>query len=288
MSKSKQIGILHPGAMGVSVAASAIRGKHVVHWVSEGRSIETRARAEEFKLHEVRTLADLCNTCDILLSVCPPHAAQKVAQSVIAEKFRGLYCDANAISPQRAVAIGNALRDADIDFVDGSIIGGPAWKKGETFLELSGPRANEIAALFDAGPLQTNIIGDEIGKASALKMCYSAYTKGTTALLAAILAAAEKYNVRSELYAEWRRDEPKMVAETNQRVLRSTAKAWRFAGEMDEIADTFQSANLPPGFHRAAAEIYRRITNPDTTSASPELDALLEMLVASGTEDSKQ
>ncbi len=279
MSESKHIGILHPGAMGISVAASAASGGNTVHWISEGRSAETRARAEKYNLRDDVTLAQLCARCEIILAICPPHAAQEVAQHVIAENFRGLYCDANAISPQRAVAIGDAMREANIDFVDGSIIGGPAWKSGETYLELSGPRANEIAALFNAGLLETNVIGDEIGNASALKMCYSAYTKGTTALLAAILAAAEKYNVRDELYEEWRRDEPDMVEATEQRVLRSTLKAWRFAGEMEEIADTFQAANLPPGFHRAAAEMYRRITDITKESAQMELNALLDALV---------
>ncbi len=196
------LGILDPGAMGISVACSAINSGNFIYWVSKGRSPETRARATEHHLRDAATLANLCATCDIILSVCPPHAAEEVARQVLANSFRGLYCDANAIAPQRAIRLREMLNDAGIDFVDGGIIGGPAWKPGETFLHLSGPRAQEIADCFSAGPLETNILGDEIGKASALKMCYAAYTKGTTALLAAILGAAEALDVRQDVYQE--------------------------------------------------------------------------------------
>ena len=104
--------------------------------------------------------------------------------------------DANAISPQRAIKIGQMLEEKGIQFVDGGIIGGPAWKPKETWLYLSGQQAPAITACFSNGPLETKIIGDQIGKASALKMCYAAYSKGTTALLAAILAASESLDVR--------------------------------------------------------------------------------------------
>ena len=196
---TETIGILHPGAMGISVAASALQSGHQVCYASEGRSDATRSRASEHNLRDLGTLAELCQTCSIIISVCPPHAAEDVAQQVIAHGFKGLYLDANAISPQKAQRIGEMLSDAGIPFVDGGIIGGPAWTPGETWLYLSGVEAKRIADCFSAGPLETSIIGDEIGKASALKMCYAAYTKGTTALLTAILALAENSGVRTEL-----------------------------------------------------------------------------------------
>ena len=103
-------------------------------------------------------------------------------------------------------------------------------------------------------------LGIEIGKASALKMCYAAYSKGTTALLAAILATAESLGVREELYQQWELDDKGFSEQVNRRVIRVTAKAWRFEGEMKEIAETFHEASLPDEFHHAAAEIYRRMS----------------------------
>lgn len=273
------IGILHPGAMGISVAACALQSGHQVCYASEGRSDATRARASEHNLRDLGTLAELCQTCSIIISVCPPHAAEDVAQDVIAHGFKGLYLDANAISPQKAKRIDEMLSSAGVTFVDGGIIGGPAWTPGETWLYLSGVETKRIANCFSAGPLETSIIGDEIGKASALKMCYAAYTKGTTALLTSIQALAESLDVREELKSQWEQDEPGFSERAELRARRVTARAWRFAGEMDEIASTFESAGLPNGFHAAAGDVYRRLEHFKVVEELPELETVLTALL---------
>jgi 3-hydroxyisobutyrate dehydrogenase-like beta-hydroxyacid dehydrogenase len=275
-----KIGILHPGEMGTSVAASAIESGHQMYWTSADRSDMTRLRAEKHHLIEIETLPELCQTTEIIFSVCPPHAAERVAKSVIKNGFKGLYLDANAISPQRSIRIGQMLEENDIHFVDGGIIGGPAWTPNETWLYLSGKDAEGIAECFAQGPLETKIIGGEIGKASALKMCYAAYSKGTTALLAAILATAESLKVRDELYQHWGKDELGFSDQVNRRVTRVTAKAWRFEGEMREIALTFRDAGLPDGFHEAAGEIYRRMTGFKGAEPHPVLTEVLQALLS--------
>lgn len=274
-----KIGILHPGEMGISVAASAIHSGHAVFWLAHGRSDKTRQRAEKHGLVDGGALAQLCQTCEIILSVCPPHAAEDVAKAVLKDGFKGYYLDANAIAPQRSIRIGQMLTTNGIRFIDGGIIGGPAWKPNETWLYLSGEDAKIIADCFSSGPLETRIIGAEVGKASALKMCYAAYSKGTTALLAAILATAESLDVRDNLYQHWDLDNPGFSEQADQRVRRVTAKAWRFEGEMHEIADTFQEAGLPRGFHKAAAEIYQRITGFKDTVEPATLEAVLEVIL---------
>jgi 3-hydroxyisobutyrate dehydrogenase-like beta-hydroxyacid dehydrogenase len=273
-----KIGILHPGEMGVSIAASAINSGHQVHWASEGRSDKTNLRAEKHHLIKVESLLKLCQTSEIIFSVCPPHSAEDVAKSVIEQGFKGYYLDANAIAPQRAIKIGNMMESNGIHFIDGGIIGGPAWTPKETWLYLSGKDAKVIADCFSNGPLETKIIGDEIGKASSLKMCYAAYSKGTTALLAAILATAETLGVRDELYQQWDMDNSGFSEQVNRRTTRVTAKAWRFEGEMHEIASTFQAAGLPNGFHEAAAEIYHRLAGFKDSTETPSLDDVLNTL----------
>ncbi len=275
-----KIGILHPGEMGISIGASAIHNGHEVYWMSQGRSNKTRRRASQYKLLEVPSLSKLCQTCEIILSVCPPHAAEDVARSVVETGFnRGLYLDANAISPQRSIKIGQIMKAAGIRFVDGGIIGGPAWTPNETWLYLSGNNAEEIAACFTKGPLATKIIGNEIGKASALKMCYAAYTKGTTALLASVLAASEFLGVRENLYEHWDMDDRGFSEQVNQRVRRVTSKAWRFEGEMMEIAATLSEAGLPKEFHEAASEIYHRMANFKDATDIPSLQEVIKSLI---------
>jgi len=128
------------------------------------------------------------------------------------------------------------------------------------------------------------VLGAQIGRASALKMCCAAYTKGTTALLCAILATAEDLGVRANLSQHWQRDDSQFADQVEQRVRQVTAKAWRFAGEMEEIADTFRSAGLPGEFHAAAANVYRRLADFKAARSTPELEDVLAALLRPGRE----
>ena len=273
-----RIGILHPGDMGISIAASAKNAGHTVYWASEGRGAQTRARAEKHGLQDAGTLAALCAICEVVISVCPPHAAEALAQQALAAGFTGLYVDGNAIAPERAQRIAAAVAGAGAACVDGGIIGGPAWKPGATWLYLAGPRAGEVAALFSAGPLETQVLGGGIGAASALKMCYAAYTKGSTALLCAVLATADVLQVGDALNGQWAREDSGLPEQHARRVRGVTAKAWRFSGEMREIAATFRGAGLPGGFHDAAAETYERMAQFKDAGAPPALDDVLAAL----------
>ena len=78
----KKIGVLNPGEMGISLAASAMNSGHQVYWLSEGRSDKTRARAEKYGLIEINSLFRLCQTCEVIISICPPVAAEGIAGSV--------------------------------------------------------------------------------------------------------------------------------------------------------------------------------------------------------------
>jgi 3-hydroxyisobutyrate dehydrogenase-like beta-hydroxyacid dehydrogenase len=274
----QKVGILHPGQMGSSVAASALKAGCQVYWASEGRSPETHARAARLDLRDAGSLAQLCATCAIVISVCPPHAAETVARQVADCGFDGLYLDANAIAPQQAVRIGQIVGQTGAAFVDGGIVGPPAWEPETTWLYLSGPEAQTVARCFEAGPLETAILGEAPGQASALKMCYAAWTKGSTALLAAIVAAAEAMAVWPALRQQWERNWPGFAGQTEGRVRRVTAKAWRFAGEMEEIAATLEEAGLPGGFHGAAADLYRRIAHFKGAPQVPPLEEVLDAL----------
>lgn len=274
-----KIGILHPGEMGVSIAASAKNGGCTVYWVSEGRSAQTHERAQKAGLLDADNLKQLCELCSIIISVCPPHGSEDLARDVVASGFHGVYVDANAISPQRTKRIGEVMAQAGNTFVDGGIIGGPAWSPNSTRLYLSGKDAQRIASCFVSGPLETRIIGEEIGHASALKMCFAAYSKGTTALLGAILATAEAWGVRDALERQWSRDGSGFVEQTSRRITNSSLKAWRFVGEMEEIAATFDAAGLPDGFHLAAAEVYQRQAGFKDAPIAPAIDRVLNALL---------
>jgi 3-hydroxyisobutyrate dehydrogenase-like beta-hydroxyacid dehydrogenase len=268
------VGILHPGQMGSSLAASAQQSGCQVVWASEGRSAATRERAHRLGLLDAGTLTRLCEICDLVVSVCPPHAAREVAIQVAGHGFAGLYLDANAVSPQSAVEVARIVSGAGATAIDGGVVGPPAWHPKTTWLYLSGERAEEVVVCFAGGALETQIIGEEVGAASALKMCYAAWTKGSTALLCAILAAADELGVWPELRGQWERDWPGFAEQATGRAQRVTAKAWRFAGEMDEIAATLEASGAPGGFHAAAADLYCRLAH-FKDRPTPPLDEVL-------------
>lgn len=264
--------------MGVSLAASAIASGYEACWVRDGRSAATIARAKEHGLTTLMDLNALCAECRVIVSICPPSAADDVANAVIERGFNAIYVDANAISPARSRSIAARINACGASYVDGSVIGGPAWTKDETILYLSGPQAERVAGFFQDGLLSTRVIGESVDRASALKMCYAAFTKGSTAMLCAIVAAATELGVDNELYQQWDLDEPGSSERTQQRVCRVTAKAWRYEGEMQEIAQTMAGVGLPDGFHEAAAEIYARLGAMKGRESLPQLDEVISLL----------
>src|SRR5207237_1076110 len=134
----RKIGILHPGQMGAAVAATARNSGHEVYWASAGRSADTRRRAEEAGLRDAGTVVRMCEVCDAIASVCPPEFAERTAGQMVALGYRGLYIDANAISPEHVRRIERFMTANGVAFVDGSIIGQPPTSRGETWIYLSG------------------------------------------------------------------------------------------------------------------------------------------------------
>ena len=261
MNASRNIGVLHPGAMGITVARSLQDSGHNVGWVSANRSAETRNRAQDLIAFD--SLDEISAWADALISICPPHGAEALAQRVHATAFAGLYIDANALAPSTSLKIGDIMGLGA--FVDGGIIGPPALRPGTTRLYLSGHHAAGVAEWFSAGALQA-IAMDATAKtaqqqvaASMLKMSYAAYSKGASALLLSVNALAEAGDVTEALHNEWAMSAPHLLKQSQRAAQMTSGKAWRFEGEMLEISETYSSAGLPHALHAGAAEVYERM-----------------------------
>lgn len=275
----KTVALLHPGNMGSTIGAAAAAGGTRVVWASQQRTIASRERAKQAGLIDVENLANALCDSDVVLSVCPPHAAVEVAESVAQHNFKGIYVDANAISRATAVQVGEIVSGTGASFVDGGIIGAPVKKAGTTRLYLSGARAPEIAELFSASMLAAKAIGPEPGAASALKIAYAAWTKCTDALLLAIRTLAVHEGVDQALLEEWSISQPELERRCQRAAAVAVPKMWRYVGEMEEIAETFRAAGLPGGFHLAAAEICQRLTPfKDQTDPAPTLPAVVDAI----------
>jgi 3-hydroxyisobutyrate dehydrogenase-like beta-hydroxyacid dehydrogenase len=284
------IGLLHPGAMGAAVGRCLARQGHTVLWAAEGRTPETAARAAAAGLTDAGTVAGITRRADVIFSICPPHAALDVAWAV--HGFGGTYVDANAISPGTAREVAQMISEADGRYVDGGIIGPPPDQPGTTRLYLSGADAAAIAALFAGTPLDARPVAGSPTAASAVKMAYAGWTKGTAALLLAIRAVARDQGVEDILLAEWALSQPGLTERSAGAARSAATKGWRWTAEMEEIAATMSAAGLPDGFHQAAAEIFRRSPrlgrwdDPAAGIAADPAEVALEEVLASLTGDS--
>ena len=150
---------------------------------------------------------------------------------------------------------------------------------GTTRLYLSGPGADDAARLFAGSPLEAIVLDGDVGAASALKMCFAAWTKGTRALLVAVRAVAAAERVDGALLQEWAVSLPDLPGRSEGAARGTAAKAWRFVGEMHEIAQTFAAAGLPAGFHQAAAEVYDRMARFQDAEAAPTLEEVVTAVI---------
>jgi 3-hydroxyisobutyrate dehydrogenase-like beta-hydroxyacid dehydrogenase len=261
------VGLLHPGEMGAAVGCRLVSAGHTVLWEPAGRSRASTGRALAAELSGVE-LPALVSRSTVIFSICPPHAALDVARRVSAAGFSGIYVDANAISVATASAVASIVADSRASYVDGGIIGPPPEAAGHTRLYLSGGRAAEVRALFGQSALDARIAEGPPFAASAVKMAYAAWTKGTSALLLACRALARAEGVEQTLLGEWAQSQPALRAQSERSAAAAAAKGWRWVAEMEEIAAAMAAAGLPAGFHEAAAEIYRRAARADPAGAA--------------------
>ncbi len=273
------VGLLHPGAMGSTIGAALVATGHRVLWAGAGRSAATRARADAAGLDQVANLESLVDGSDTILSICPPDAAVDVARSVTRARFGGRYVDANAIAPSTVAIIAGIVATTGATLVDGGLIGPPAHRAGTTRLALSGRAAPLVADGFRGSNVEVILVGDEPGAASALKLCYAAWTKGSAALLLTIRAAAAEAGVEAALLDEWARSQPGLADRSGATASGSAPKAWRWVGEMHEIATFLETSGLPGGWFDAAGEIYRRLeSSKDRTEPPVSIGDVIDQL----------
>ena len=246
------VGIVSPGAMG-SALADALDTRVVA--TLEGRGERTRTLAGRApRLELLPTLDDVVRASDVVLCVAPPGEAEAIAARVPDAR---LYADLNAIAP-------DTVRRISPD-VDGSISGPPPWEAGTTRVYLSGPRAAEVASLPWLR-VEVVVVGDEIGSASAVKMCTASVYKGTVALLAHALLTAQANGVLRHVL-----DDLGELAEGSGRAIASaTTKSARYVPEMQEIAATQAAAGLPRELFDGVAAVYEALSRRGLASATPE------------------
>ncbi|MBM4574987.1 DUF1932 domain-containing protein [Rhodococcus hoagii] len=271
------VGLLHPGSMGAAIGAQLRHQGHTVLWCPDGRSDTSHQRAADAGL-DPAPLPEVISRSDFLLSVCPPDAAEAVADQIadnLENSTTTIYVEANAVAPTRVQRIADCL--APVPVVDAAVIGSPPTGGKHPTLYLSGPRpqTDQIGELFMGTDVRTHVLGEELGMASALKLAYSSYQKVSRVLAALSYGAADAYGVADELLAVAAKRSGSYLLETNY-IPKTAARAWRWRPELDDSAALLADAGLPASLmHAAAATLSLWENSKDTSLDVPKaLDAL--------------
>ncbi|MEV6505815.1 DUF1932 domain-containing protein [Streptomyces sp. NPDC051642] len=270
--------LLHPGAMGAKVGGEATRTGTRVLYVPAGRSPASLQRAREAGLEAAESLESALAASDFVLSVCPPHAAEDVAREVLTHPFRGVYVEANAISPDRTRRIAAACAERGVPMLDASIVGGPPGPGSAPRLYLSGDgeQVARVAGSFKDTQVVARPLNASLGAASALKMAYASYQKSARVLAAVSHALAAHHGVAAELAREASSFTSNILAETDQ-LPSVAARAWRWAPELEEIAATLRTAGLPADMAEGAAAVLGRWADDKDDYALPLEEVLAHL-----------
>ncbi|MCY0951274.1 NAD(P)-dependent oxidoreductase [Streptomyces sp. H27-S2] len=250
--------LLHPGAMGAAVAAQAVKAGHEVLWVPEVRSDATHRRAKEAGATACDSLGEALERSEIVLSICPPQAAEDVATTVAGYAFAGVYVDANAINPQRMQRIAEEIRPG-ATVLDGAIFGPPPGGQRTARLYLAGEAeaVDTVQPVFKDTALHVRRASGGVGSASALKMAFASYQKAARTLAGVAHALADVHGVGDELTAEAQVMASNILADPGY-LPSVAARAWRWAPEMEDIAETLRAAGLPADMAEAAVAVMSR------------------------------
>ncbi|MBI4084046.1 MAG: NAD(P)-dependent oxidoreductase [Candidatus Lambdaproteobacteria bacterium] len=271
--KLQTVGIMSPGDMGQGVGqVLAQHGLKVIAALGD-RSARTRALAAEVGIVDVGTIENLVKQADLVLSILVPDAAvtaaERVASAMRETRSKPVYADCNAIAVQSARKVGEILQAAGAPYVDASIIGPPPRVPGKTRFYASGPALQEFLQLKNHG-LDIRPLGAEVGKASAIKVCYATITKATTALCTESLVSARRLGVFEALLAELETSQNALLKYAQDGIQRMPPKAHRWIGEMNELAATYQGVGLTPRILAGAGDMYRDISQTGLGHETPE------------------
>lgn len=255
----RTVAIMSPGDMGHAVGR--VLGEHGLEVLTclAGRSERTRGLAERGRFRDLPSLESVIREADLVLSILPPAAALEMArratEAMIAVGKSPPYADCNAVSPQAVRRVAREISRAGADFIDAGIIGLAPGRGQPPRFYVSGGRTDVMGKLDGRG-IEIRPMGSEVGRASAIKMCYAGLTKGIRTLYTAVLVTAEKTGLLEELCEEFLHSQEAAYQQMKASVPRLPADSVRWIGEMREIAATFEAAGVTPRFHEGAEEIF--------------------------------
>ena len=276
---SVTVAVIAMGEMGAGVARRLVeRGARVLTNL-EGRSAASADRAAEAGVEVVADDQALVAGADFVLSIVPPARAAELAlrlrPAIRAASSKAVYVDCNAIAPLTLEGIAAGFATDDLPFVDAGIIGGPPTTEGYTPRVYASGRAAQTFMALNAYGLDIKLMSPKLGEASALKMAYAGTTKGTSAVMVSIMLGAARAGVASALIAEMADSQPGRMEGAVRQLPSIFKKAYRWDGEMEEIAKFLRPEMGGSEIFQGAADLYRELAQDYAGGPKTERMALL-------------
>jgi putative dehydrogenase len=276
------IAVVAMGEMGAGFATRLVeRGAKVVTSLA-GRSEASAKRAQAAGA----TLTDdagVIAEADMFLSIVPPSVAGATAERflpLIQQAARKpVYIDCNAIAPQTLAGVAKMFGDKSLPFIDGSIIGGAPRKDGSSpRLYMSGPIKDEADTLKQLG-IDTRVLSTTLGDASTLKMSYAGITKGFQALGASMALGAGRNGAQESLIEELKFSQPQLYGWLSKSMPSMYDKAYRWDGEMREIAKFLLPEQGASTMLSGAADLYVHIAEDNRVGPASEIISTLNRFI---------
>lgn len=214
-----------------------------------------QAATESFAISSASTAAAALVGTPLVLSLVTADQCLPAAQSYASLLGpSAIWCDMNSVAPATKITAAKAVEAAGARYVDVAVLAPVHPARLAVPLLLSGPSAEAAAsALAAVGFTNTRVVGDEIGRASAIKMIRSIMVKGIEALTDEMMAAAEAAGVVEEVLGSLDASErvQPWTARAQYNLERMQTHGIRRAAEMEQVALTLHSLGIDPLMTRA-------------------------------------
>ncbi len=288
MSQGMHICLLGFGEVGQTLGADlTTRGApELTAWdilFAKADSIPSRALAGT-RIRRGADARDAVANADLVISAVTAAQDIDAARSVAPHVHRSAYfLDLNSVSPGAKQEACRVIEAVGAKYVESAIMSPIAPRRIASPMLFGGPHAAAFLPVArELGFEGAQVFSEQVGRASAAKMCRSVIVKGLESLLCESLLSARRYGVEDtvleslrNLFAtdNWQQQSRYMIS-------RSLIHGRRRAEEMREVARTVAEAGLDPWMSSACARSQDWAADFREAEAHENLHGMLDAMLA--------
>ena len=225
--------------------------------------LESKGRAANVRLTE--SLAEAIENADLVISAVTARAAREVAVEAAKTIRHGqVFLDINSVSPDTKRANARIVELTGCDYVDAAVMAPVPPQRLKVPMLLGGVHATMIAEQLRRLGMNATAVSDQVGVASAIKMCRSIMIKGIEALTVESLFAARRYGAEDAVLASLHATFPSLGFNADfpeYLISRVAEHGRRRAAEMREVARTLEDVSLSPFMAAATAHRHEQLVD---------------------------